>query len=183
MNSDLVYKKKYLKYKSKYTALQREMNVQEGGFGWGDVKVGAKNLKSGINLKYGWYLYLTNEDAYNNLFADLELGLLHDDIISNKDRKICTQLIEKNTNTQYVERSINVFSNTSNIISCATPDTKIVIKPQFFSKSHYNVNNIRQYLSEVSSNNPNAINPSNTHWFIVDYNATGNRISKLQPRQ
>ena len=48
MNSDLVYKKKYLKYKSKYTTLQRQLNVQEGGFSFSAIK--PSNVKSGIYL-------------------------------------------------------------------------------------------------------------------------------------
>ena len=48
MNSDLVYKKKYLKYKSKYIALQRQLYAQEGG--WPSFTTFSTKSKLGIYL-------------------------------------------------------------------------------------------------------------------------------------
>ena len=68
MNSDLDYKKKYLKYKNKYIALQKEMSIQEGGFGWSSFTTNVSAYKQGV------YLFLVSSpQAYNQLLDSMAL--------------------------------------------------------------------------------------------------------------
>jgi hypothetical protein len=170
MNSDLVYKKKYLKYKSKYTALQQQQQQQGAGFG---------SLITGKG-KFGWYLYLTNETAYQNLF-DTDLGFPKQGITLDKTNMICKLLCEKHQGSSYIERSINLLKNESKIVNCCI-DTSTIVTPQYFFKAQVNKATTNMYISGIKSNQ-SITGSGNTHWFIVDYDPSGNRISDLFPIQ
>jgi hypothetical protein len=163
MNSDLVYKKKYLKYKSKYTALQ-----QQQGAGLGDLLVGKG--------KFGWYLFVTTLEGYQRLF-DRDLGFPVEGITLDKTNMICQLLKYIAPDSFYIERSINLLSNESKIFKCSD-NSYTKTTPQFFYKSHVNRTTIGMYVSALKTSNRVG---KNTHWFIVDFDPSGNRISTAFP--
>jgi hypothetical protein len=166
MNSDLVYKKKYLKYKSKYTALQQQQQQQGAGL---------VDLMSGKG-KYGWYLFVTTNDGYRQLF-DRDLGFPVDGITLDKTNKICELLCRIAPESFYIERSINILNNESKIVKCSD-NSYTKTSPQFFYKSHVDRLSISFYVSALKTNGKVG---NNTHWFIVDFDPSGNRISTVFP--
>ena len=98
MNSDLDYKKKYLKYKNKYIALQKEMSIQEGGWGWNSFTTNVSAYKQGV------YLFLVNDPgAYDKLLNQLQLP--RDEVIKDSGLSI-PQLL--GPGCYYAERKMDI---------------------------------------------------------------------------
>jgi hypothetical protein len=181
MNSDLVYKKKYLKYKGKYTALQREMNVQEGGVGLSSFK--AFNPYSSVTLKdtkSGIYLFLVDNESRYNVLLD-NLGLIHGKYLSDTNVEITRALGET---CYYVERKWKITAGTTGLND--TPDIKqcgkiatSTGKKIGFTTDINNLNGFRQIAAQIKQQ----IFSQLAHFFIVDYSNTtsSNRISCLYP--
>jgi len=173
MNSDLVYKKKYLKYKSKYIALQRQLNVQEGG--WPSFTTLSTKSKLGI------YLFLVNDvNKYNNLLD--EWKLLKELYFKDSGSEISKMLgegcyyIERKTNIIKSDFKIGRFAVTKSftLISCKD-GTEKNIPSEDFSDENKGANSIQNILNLARSSFP-----SLTHYFVVDFNALKyNRISCL----
>ena len=173
MNSDLVYKKKYLKYKSKYIALQRQLNVQEGG--WPSFTTLSTKSKLGI------YLFLVNDPVkYKNLLDGWEL--LKELYFKDSGSEISKMLgegcyyIERKTNIIKSDFKIGRFAVTKSftLISCKD-GTEKNIPSEDFSNENNNIESIQNILSLARSKDNNL-----THYFVVDYNALKyNRISCL----
>ncbi len=177
MNSDLVYKKKYLKYKSKYTALQREMNVQEGGISFGAKPV---NIKSGIYL-----FFVTAPQDYaklkDSMGLPLELYLRDSGVeISNTLGPTC----------YYAERKMDISgaigskfglsrtleSQSLELKQCGTGVSTIISGTEFKGNTTQliQVQNIASVVKTKIS--------SLAYFFIVEYNSIkSNRISCLYP--
>jgi hypothetical protein len=198
MNSDLVYKKKYLKYKNKYTALQRKMNVQEGGVGWSSFK--ALNPKSSVTLKdtkSGIYLFLVNSKNYYDKLSD-PLGLIHGKFLSDTNVEISRALGET---CYYVERKVKLTVGTygrndiPDVKQCALPATSNTSIKVPFTTDINNIAAVRGIaqtiktelnskiieLKQISSEQKSSLQL--THFFIVDFSngTSSNRISCLYP--
>jgi hypothetical protein len=178
MNSDLVYKKKYLKYKSKYTALQRELNVQEGGAGWSSFK--ALNPYSSVTLKdtkSGIYLFLVDNESHYNVLLD-PLGLINGKYLSDSNVEITRAL---GPTCYYVERKIKLtvgtygLKDTPEIKQCGQIANSTGKKINFTTDIN-NLRGVMQTAAEIKQ-----MIPALTHFFIVDYSNTtsSNRISCL----
>jgi hypothetical protein len=178
MNSDLVYKKKYLKYKSKYTALQREMNVQEGGISFSSIK--PANIKSGIYL-----FFVTNSQDYDNLKD--EMGLPKEVYLRDSGAEISNKL---GSSCYYAERKMDVtgiigspFKLSRNIEvqslelkQCVTGTPNVINGTQFTGRTSSLI-----MVEEIAKIVKQQI-PYLSFYFIVDYNSTkSNRISCLYP--
>ena len=176
MNSDLVYKKKYLKYKSKYIALQRQLYAQEGG--WPSFTTFSTKSKLGIYL-----FFINNAEKYDKLLD--RMNLLKEVYFKDSGSEISNVLGEK---CYYVERKTNIidsgtkgegrisltFNKLFTLKSCKG-DQDIPFKDVEFSDKNVNIDSLKDILSAISSK-LNYI----THYFIVDYNALKyNRISCL----
>jgi hypothetical protein len=181
MNSDLVYKKKYLKYKSKYTALQREMNVQEGGLSFSSIK--PANIKSGI------YLFLvSNPQNYYNLLDPM--GLPKEVYLRDSGVEISNTL---GSSCYYAERKMDVRGAIIGTIAgnrnvqleqklelkqCGTGQPVIINETQF-TNATATITSVVPIASVIRQQMQNL-----THYFIVDYNSLkSNRISCLYPIQ
>ena len=181
MNSDLVYKKKYLKYKSKYTALQQQ---QQQGAGFGSLITGKG--------KFGWYLYLTTEEAYQKLFEP-DLGFPMPGITLDKTNAVSKILFAINPKSVYIERTVSVLANNSKIMSCDTNNYNALasVTPEFSWRSMVNKPSINNFLFDIKpqvtstiqtqTGSMNASWYGNTHWFVVDFDPSGNRFSKVFP--
>lgn len=177
MNSDLVYKKKYLKYKSKYTALQREMNVQEGGLSFSSIK--PANIKSGI------YLFLvSNPQDYDKL---LDLMKLPKEVyLRDSGVEISNTL---GSSCYYAERKMDVRGAIIGAIAgkrevqlgkmlelkqCGTGQS-VTINGTQFTNATTTLEMVAQIALAIKQQMQNL-----THYFIVDYNSLkSNRISCL----
>lgn len=174
MNSDLVYKKKYLKYKNKYTALQREMNVQEGGLSFSAIK--PQNVKSGI------YLFFVNDPSKYNKLLD-QFILPKDVFLRDSGVEISNEL---GVGCYYVERKMNVAGRllgsvgvkivpTINLKECVT-GTSIEIEGVDFTNKNESLESISVTLGGIKRKIQEL-----THFFIVEFNtAKSNRISCLR---
>jgi hypothetical protein len=178
MNSDLVYKKKYLKYKDKYTALQRQLNVQEGGAGWSSFK--ALNPYSSVTLKdtkSGIYLFLVDNEIRYNALLD-PLGLIQGKFLSDSNVEITRAL---GPTCYYVERKIKFtagtlgWNDTPEIKRCGQT-TNSTGKKINFTTDINNVEGVMQIAAAIKQ-----MIHELTHFFIVDYSNTtsSNRISCL----
>lgn len=178
MNSDLVYKKKYLKYKSKYTALQKEMNVQEGGLSFSAIK--PTSIKSGI------YLFIVSGAADYAKLLD-PMGLPKEVYLRDSGVEISNTL---GSGCYYAERKIDISGaiagklgftkETPNLElkSCETGQLVSISGTQFTGATT-NVTMVAQIASVIKQQIANL-----THYFIVDYNSLkSNRISCLFPIQ
>lgn len=163
MNSDLVYKKKYLKYKNKYTALQREMNIQEGGVGFGTFT--SKN-------KYGKYLFfIPSSDLYKKLLD--KWSIPSSDCLSDGG-DIIPRLL--GSTSYYIERKKNLLKSNFKIGRLAISKGftlkncaglgDIDIQGIDFSDENDGINSIQSILLAVKNKVPNL-----NHYFIVDYNS------------
>jgi hypothetical protein len=174
MNSDLVYKKKYLKYKSKYIALQRQLNVQEGG--WPSLTTFSSKSKLGIYL-----FFINDKRKYDNNLLD-EWKLLKEVYFKDSGSEISKVLGD---GCYYVERKTNILKSdfklgrlavtkSFTLISCKD-GTKIDIPSEDFSNENNGVSSIQNILNLAKQNVSNL-----THYFVVDFNALKyNRISCL----
>lgn len=172
MNSDLVYRKKYLKYKSKYTALQQQQQQQGAGLG---------SLLTGKG-KFGWYLYLTTEAAYQKLFEQ-DLGFPVSGITLDKTNAVSKILFAINSRSVYIERTASVLTSNSKIMSC-DPTNYIAlasVTPEFSWRSMVNKPNINNFLIDIKPQTEGSNWYGNTHWFVVDFDPSGNRFSKVFP--
>jgi len=179
MNSDLVYKKKYLKYKNKYIALQKEMSIQEGGLGW-SAFINPGSIKQGI------YLFLiSNQQQYYQLLDGMQLPqeqYLRDSginiprilgqgcyYVERKQRLAPTYTIEVgNMKASNVDMQSPIKQCSDKVETGYTvPFTSMITNIQGVSSI---ANQVKQQLPQI------------THFFIVDYNTrTSNRISALFP--
>ena len=168
MNSDLVYKKKYLKYKSKYTALQQ----QQQGAGFGSLITGKG--------KFGWYLYLTTEAAYKKLFEP-DLGFPVAGITLDKTNAVSKILFAANPRSVYIERTASILNNESKIMSCDPTNYFALasVTPEFSWRSMVNKPNINNFLFDIKSQTGGTNWYGNTHWFVVDFDPSGNRFSDV----
>jgi hypothetical protein len=174
MNSDLVYKKKYLKYKSKYIALQRQLNVQEGG--WPSLTTFSRKSKLGIYL-----FFVYDRNKYEELLDGMKL--LKEEYFKDSGSEISKKLGQ---GCWYLERKMDVLGKfvgkldeelVGKVIlkSCASDSTVQEVKGARFKNEMTTINsimpilrNIRYVLNEL------------THYFVVDFNALKyNRISCL----
>lgn len=178
MNSDLVYKKKYLKYKSKYTALQREMNVQEGGISFSAIK--ASSIKSGIYL-----FFVTSTQDYENLKD--EMGLPKDIYLRDSGVEISNKL---GSSCYYTERKMDISGSIGSkfglsrtvekqsleLKQCLTGQSVPITGTEFTGRTSSLV------MVEEVAKTVGTTMPSLKFYFIVDYNArTSNRISCVYP--
>lgn len=179
MNSDLVYKKKYLKYKSKYTALQQQqMNVQEGGLG---------------GIKAGMYLFIVDAAGYNAYINGIfnNMGLPTDDCLADSGTKIPQLLgpnsffVPRNLGVTIGIASLNIGNN--DVKRCGVNGEVISLNSTQFTRNTQNVDQLRIVAREVAGAlfNKGKINQSQTpltHFFVVDYNnLKSNRISFINP--
>ena len=174
MNSDLVYKKKYLKYKSKYTTLQQQMNVQDGGLG---------------GIKSGMYLFIVDAAGYkmyNNGIFDT-MGLPTDECLADRGTKI-PQLL--GSNSFFVPRNLGIGALTidnNDVKRCGVNGEVIPLNSTQFTRNTQNVDQLRIVAREVAGAlfNKGKINQNQTpltHFFVVDYNnLKSNRISFINP--
>ena len=181
MNSDLVYKKKYLKYKNKYTALQREMNVQEGGVTWSSFKalnplspVTFKDTKSGI------YLFLVDNASHYDKLLD-PLGLIQGKYLADTNVEISRTLGQS---CYYVERKIKAtigtygWNDIPDIKQCSLPATSTTGQKINFTTD---MNSLSAFKGIAQQIKVMAQFSQLTHFFIVDFSNTtaSNRISCL----
>jgi hypothetical protein len=178
MNSDLVYKKKYLKYKSKYTTLQRQLNVQEGGFSFSAIK--PSNVKSGIYL-----FFVTSTQDYGKLIDNM--GLPMELFLRDSGVEISNKL---GANCFYAEQKIDIKGKLLSALDGMKNMDKVKLELKQCSTGI--PTNIQQIeftgrttalvmVDEIAKVVKKQI-PSLNFYFIVDYNArTSNRISCLNP--
>lgn len=181
MNSDLVYKKKYLKYKSKYIALQRQLYAQEGGWRPSFTTFSFKS-------KLGIYLFfIYNTDKYYEMLDDMKL--LKEIYFKDGGKEISEHLGE---GCYYVERKTNIIDsgtkgegrisitfNKSFTLKSCKGGKDIPFKGVEFSDKNVSFDSLNEILNAISSNVPPIV-PSITHYFIVDFNGLKyNRISCL----
>jgi hypothetical protein len=175
MNSDLVYKKKYLKYKSKYTALQQQMNVQDGGLG---------------GIKSGMYLFIVDTVGYNKYVTIFDtMGLPKDDYLADSGNKI-PQLLGNNSffvPRSIVDGSLNLGIGTFNLGNndvkrCGVNGEVIPLNSTQFTRNTQNVEQLKKIAQDVANalHNKGKIDQEAplTHFFVVEYNDfKSNRIS------
>ena len=178
MNSDLVYKKKYLKYKSKYTTLQRQLNVQEGGFSFSAIK--PSNVKSGIYL-----FFVTASQDYaklkDSMGLPMELFLRDSGVeISNKLGASCYYAEQKIDIKGKLLSALDGMKNIDKVKlelkQCSTGISTIIQQIEFTGRTIS-----LELVNDIASVVKKQISTLN-FYFIVDYNArTSNRISCLNP--
>lgn len=182
MNSDLVYKKKYLKYKSKYTALQQQqqqMNIQDGGLG---------------GIKAGMYLFIVDAAGhgayYNGIFNIM--GLPTDDCLADSGTKI-PQLL--GPNSFFVPRNLGatigiatLSIGNNDVKRCGVNGEVIPLNSKQFTRNTQTVEELRTIAQDVG----NALHAKSKiglqtplkHFFVVEYNnLKSNRISFIYPLQ
>jgi hypothetical protein len=180
MNSDLVYKKKYLKYKNKYIALQKEMSIQEGGWGWNSFTTNVNAYKQGV------YLFLIgNEQKYYQLLDSMALP--REQVLRDSGIYI-PQLLGQGC--YYAERKMDVRGTIVGAIAgtrgatlgnqplelkeCGTGTARIINETQFT-----NATTTKEAVAQIASVIKKQM-PTLHYYFIVDYNSrTSNRISSL----
>lgn len=174
MNSDLDYKKKYLKYKNKYIALQKEMSMQEGG--WPSFTTFSTKSKIGIYL-----FFVDNPDKYNLLLD--KMYLLNEMYFKDSGSEISKVLGQ---GCWYLERKMDVLGKVVGkfgeelvgkviLKSCANDSTFQEVRGQRFRYDMTTFESLQPLLANIKRELP-----SITHFFVVDYNALKyNRISCL----
>ena len=172
MNSDLVYKKKYLKYKNKYIALQRQLNVQEGG--WPSFTTFSTKSKLGIYL-----FFIDESNKYNKLLDSMQL--LKELYFKDSGSEISKILGE---GCWYLERKMDVLGKVVGKLgeelvgkvilkSCANDSNTKEIKGTRFRNEMTTIESIMPILTNIKRELPNI-----RYYFVVDYNALKyNRIS------
>lgn len=187
MNSDLDYKKKYLKYKNKYVALQKEMSIQEGGF---ELMKPFTNVSA---YKQGVYLFLVHRpEVYNNLLNQLQLP--RDEVVKDSGLSIPQLLGPGN---YYAERKMDIIGRTIESYGWERSKQTIDVRqcpagtptPILIPKSSINFNvsittfpQVQQIASIIQQGLLGQSQGRVTHFFIVDYNSRmSNKISCLFP--
>jgi len=176
MNSDLVYKKKYLKYKSKYTALQQQQtNVQEGGLG---------------GVKAGMYLFIVDAAGYGVYYNGIfnKMGLPTDDCLADSGTKI-PQLL--GLNSFFVPRNLGatigiatLSIGNNDVKRCGVNGEVILLNSTQFTRNTQNVEELKKIAQDVRNalNGIKKLQAPLTHFFVVEYNnLKSNRISFIYP--
>jgi hypothetical protein len=174
MNSDLVYKKKYLKYKSKYIALQRQLYAQEGG--WPSFTTFSTKSKLGIYL-----FFVDDSNKYKKLLDSM--NLLKEVYFKDSGSEISKILGD---GCWYLERKMDVLGKVVGKLgeelvgkvilkSCANDSATQEVKESRFRNDMTTIESIMPILANIKRELPNI-----SHFFVVDYNGLKyNRISCL----